>query len=55
MNIGKNFGQYDKKVAAGNDEYADRDATLKDIIEGNSTKVVKMVWDEVDPSLKNGK
>lgn len=38
------------KVAPGNDEYMDRDATDKDIEEGNYTKVSKMVFDEVDPS-----
>jgi hypothetical protein len=50
LKIGKEQNQDDKKVAAGNDEYMDRDATKEDKEEGDSTKVVKMVWDEVDPS-----
>lgn len=38
------------KAAPGNDEYMDRDVTNEDIKQGNYTRVVKMVYDEVDPS-----
>lgn len=40
----------DPKIAPGNADYMDRDASKQNIEQGNYTKVVKMVFDEVDPS-----
>lgn len=37
-------------TAPGNDDYLEQDATTQDVNKGNYTKVVKAVYDEVDPS-----
>ncbi|MHB1405016.1 MAG: hypothetical protein ACYCV0_05400 [Desulfitobacteriaceae bacterium] len=37
-------------TAPGSDEYLDQDASTQDVNKGNYTKVVKAVYDEVDPS-----